>query len=128
MLGEEAVDELAARGRSSATLTGAAVVRQARARDEAAAVERVDDLGRVGLRGPQAAAQRAQLELAAGGGEDDEDAEAGRGEALALEVGGQAAAHSGLRAQQPVQRAVRQRVVDDQPHVGRGSYGRGRTA
>ena len=67
----------------------------------------------------QAAAQRAQLELAVGGDEHDQEGEAGRGQALALEVGGQPAADGRLGAQQPVQRAVRQRVVHDEPHRAR---------
>ena len=55
--------------------------------DQPAALQRADDLRGVGLGGVQAAAQRAQLQLAVGGDEHDEDREAGGGQALALEVG-----------------------------------------
>ena len=97
---------------------GAAVVLEPVAADQPAALERVDDLRRVGLGGVQAAAQGAQLELAARRDEHDQDGEAGGGQALPLEVAAEPAAHGRLGAQQPVERAVRQRVVHDEPHRG----------
>ena len=65
----------------------AAVVRQPEALDHAARLERRDDLGRVGLRRAQPGAQRAQLQLAAGGRQHHQHREARGRQALALEVG-----------------------------------------
>ena len=93
-----------------------AVVRQPAALHQPAPLERPHDLGRVRLRGAQPPPQRAQLQLAVGGDEHDQHREARRRQPLALEVGAEPAAHGRLRAQQPVERAMRQRVVHDEPH------------
>src|SRR3954449_8799392 len=87
VLGEQTVDDLAA-AEGERDAGGAAVGGQAGAGGVPASLERRDDLGRVGLRRAQALAQRAQLELAAGGRQHDQDREARRRDALPFEIAG----------------------------------------
>ena len=61
-------------------------------------------------------AQRAQLQLAAGGGEQDEDEEAARLHAGALQVAGEATPHGRLGVEQRLERAVGQRVAGNELH------------
>jgi len=120
----EVVTTLESRGlvlrRRLASDRRAAVAGQAAAQHQAAALERGDDLGRVGLGGAQPGAQHAQLELAARGGQDHQHREAGCREPLALEVGAQPAADRRLGAQQRIEGAMRERVTGHEGHPGAG--------
>ena len=103
-----------------ATLAARRSLASRRRCDELAALERRDDLGRVGLRRAQPRAQHAQLELAARRRQDDEHREAGRRQPLALEVGAQPAANGCLGSQQRLEGAMRERVAGHEGHPGAG--------
>ena len=118
VLGEQPLDELAARG-GQRTIAARRSCGSRKRRTRPRRLERRDDLGRVGLRGPQARAQVAQLELAAGGRQDDQDLEARGADAFALEVGRQAAADGRLGAQQRLERAVGERITGHEAHCAR---------
>ena len=77
-------------------------------------------------RPPEPTAKRAQLQCAAGGGEDHQRREAGGGDTFALEIRGQRTAHGGLRTQKCLQSAVGERVPDLEGHRPR-CYERWRT-
>ena len=89
----------------------APVLRRPAPRHESARGQRAGDLRGVRLAPPEPAPQRLQLQRAARGGEHHEDGEAGRGDALTLELERQALAHRGLRPQQRLERAVSERVA-----------------
>ena len=119
MLWEDAVDErLAEVGEREQHC--ATVVLEAAAGDEVARLERRHDLGRVGLRPAKPAPEGSQLELAAGGREDDQHGEPGDGQLLALELSRYRAPDGRLGAHERLERAMRERVAD----LERGSHRR----
>ncbi len=118
MLRCQTVDQLRAE-RGERDDRGTAVVLHARAHDVAAQLERRDDLGGVRLRRADALAQVAQLELAARLDELGEEGKARVAEALALEVGNEAAPDRGFRELQRLQRAMGEGIPRQKRHLAR---------